>query len=168
MNNIIAILEIRSEQVALYKQFFMAGLIADEESFRMTPADDINLLFPTKDKEDSFTLGAYVDNELAGVVSFAREGIDREKLRHKGLLFRMLVARKFRGQGLANKLIEELLARVKKVDTIEQINFTVIAGNETAKTLYEKFGFEIFSVEHHATKWKGKYFTEEQMVLRLK
>jgi ribosomal protein S18 acetylase RimI-like enzyme len=166
--NTISVIEIKSDRLALYKQFFLAGLVSDEESFRMTLADDANMSFPTKDKEDSFTLGVYSNNELAGVVSFAREGIDREKMRHKGLLFRMLVSKNFRGQGIANILIEALLERVKKIDSIEQISLTVIATNKTAKTLYEKFGFVTFSVEYYATKWKGKYFTEEQMVLRLK
>jgi len=55
--------------------------------FRITPTDDLNAPFPTKDTEDSFTLGAFVGSELARIVSFERDGKDREKLRHKGILF---------------------------------------------------------------------------------
>jgi ribosomal protein S18 acetylase RimI-like enzyme len=167
VNNII-ITEIKSDQVKLYKMFLNYGLINDEDNFRITPNDDLNAPFPTKDKSDSFTLGAFSDNDLVGVVSFARDGSDREKLRHKGILFRMYVSKDYRGQGIAKKLIEKLIERVRQVSDIEQINLTVIAHNDKAKKLYEKFGFVTFGSENEAIKWKGNYFTEDQMKLKLK
>ena len=112
--NKLLIVEIKSNQLQEYKQFLTVGLINDEENFRITPTDDLNGPFPTKNTKDSFTLGGYVNNTLVGVVSFTRDGADREKLRHKGILFRMYVSKNFRGQGVAKKLIEELLSRVKK------------------------------------------------------
>lgn len=167
MNN-IEIIEIKSNQVEQYKKFLTFGLINDEENFRITPNDDLNASFPTKDKLDSFTLGAYSNNELAGIVSFTRDGGDREKLRHKGILFRMYVSKDFRRQGIAKKLIERVIERVKMISDIEQINLTVISNNNNAKKLYEKFGFKTFGSESNAIKWKGKYFTEDQMALPLK
>jgi RimJ/RimL family protein N-acetyltransferase len=164
----LKIIEIKAHQINEYRKFLTIGLTNDEEHFRITPADDFGKEFPTKDRNDSFTLGAYIDGELAGVVSFARDGIDREKLRHKGILFRMYVSKDFRGQGVAKKLIEELIHRVKEIRDIEQINLTVIANNTNAKTLYEKMGFVSFGSEANAVKWKGKYFTEDQMVLSIK
>ncbi|MGI8637159.1 MAG: hypothetical protein ACR2KZ_17345 [Segetibacter sp.] len=59
------ILEITSEQILLYKQFFAQGLINDEESFRITLTDDLDAPFPTMNKEDSFTLGAYSDGSVS-------------------------------------------------------------------------------------------------------
>jgi ribosomal protein S18 acetylase RimI-like enzyme len=165
--NDIAIIEIKSDQVEHYKQFMTLGLINDEENFRITPNDDLNAPFPTEDTLDSFTLGAYSGNELVGVVSFTRDGKNREKLKHKGILFRMYVSKNFRGQGIAKKLIAEVIERVKQISDIEQINLTVIANNDKAKKLYEKFGFVTFGSESKAIKWKEKYFTEDQMVLRL-
>ncbi|PJJ08457.1 acetyltransferase (GNAT) family protein [Flavobacterium sp. 1] len=163
----LKIIEIKSDQIEQYKNFLNSGLINDEENFRITPNDDLNAPFPTKDKSDSFTLSAYVDNELAGVVSFGRYGSDREKLRHKGILFRMYVSEKFRGKGIAKMLIEELVERVKGISDIEQINLTVISNNENAKKLYEKQGFVTFGSEKNAIKWKNKYFNEDQMTLKL-
>ncbi len=164
----LQIREIFSQQLVVYRAFLNVGLVEDEESFRITPTDDADAPFPTKDREDSFTLGAYIGESLAGVVSFMREGGDREKLRHKGLLFRMYVAKNARGRGVAKMLIQDVIARVKGLDDIEQINLTVIANNEHAKTLYEKIGFVSFGSEYNAIKWNGKYFTEELMVLRIK
>jgi len=164
----IKILEIKSNQIIEYKNFLSIGLLNDEENFRITPNDDLKATFPTNDKIDSFTLGAYINNILAGIVSFTRDGNDREKLRHKGILFRMYVSNEFRGKGLAKKLIEQLINRVKTIEDIEQINLTVISNNENAKILYEKFGFETFGSEKNAIKWKGKYFSEDLMALKIK
>ena len=164
----LEIIEIKSDKVEMYKAFLGFGLVNDEENFRISPDDDLNVPFPTNDRVDSFTLGAYFAGQLAGIVSFARDGYDREKLRHKGILFRMYVANEYRGKGIAKKLIEELIERVREIDTIEQINLTVIATNTGAKKLYAQFGFETFGTEQNAIKWKGKYFTEDQMVLKLR
>lgn len=164
----LQIQEITSAQRDDYKNFLNVGLLHDEESFRITPDDDLNAPFPTKDNEDSFTLGAYIGDSLAGVVSFERDGTTRQKLRHKGILFRMYVAKEYRGRGIAHKLIEQLLLRVREINDIELINLTVISNNAHAKSLYEKFGFRTFGSEPHAIKWKGKYFTEDQMALKLR
>lgn len=160
--------EITAKDSASYKSFFMAGLEEDEEHFRIAPEDEKNAAFPTEDRKDSFTLGAFVEGQLAGTVSFMRDGADRIKLRHKGTLFRMFVSKDYRAQGIGKKLVEAVIARVQRDTDIEHINLTVVARNHTAKQLYEKYGFKVFSVEEHAIKWKGKYFTEEQLVLILR
>lgn len=163
----VSIVEITSDQITDYKNFFMEGLLQNENKFRISLEDEIKSPFPTKDKPDSFTLGAFVQNQLAGIVSFEREGENRQKLRHKGLLFRMYVDHTFSGKGVGRQLMENLFERVKALHDIEQINLTVIADNENAKKLYTSLGFKTFSVEEYAIKWKGAYHTEQQMVLHL-
>ncbi|WP_164849978.1 GNAT family N-acetyltransferase [Mucilaginibacter limnophilus] len=165
--NTITIKEITAEQANEYKTFFNQALTNDENNFRLSPNDDRDALFPTHGLDDSFTLGIYVNDILAGVGSFEREGATREKLRHKGLLFRMYVSSEYRGKGLAKKLISEIIHRAIKLGNIEQINLTVIANNMKAIKLYEQFGFRTFSSEERAIKWKGQYFTENQMALKL-
>ena len=134
----IQITEINSKDVIRYKEFITKGLIQDENNFRITPSDDLNEPFPTNDAEDSFTLGAIMHDSLIGVVSFKREGFNGEKLRHKGLLFRLYVEKDYRKQGIGKKLIYALIDRARKIKGIEQINLTVIANNEHAKKMYEK------------------------------
>lgn len=162
------ITELKSESVDEYKDFLSKGLVLDEEHFRITPNDDLLARFPTLDREDNFTLGAFSGKQLIGVVSFERDGRNREKLRHKGILFRMYVAPEFRGQGIAGKLIAAVVEKARAIKGLEQINLTVISQNERAKKLYESFGFVTFGSEINAIKWKGKYFDEDLMVLRLK
>jgi len=161
----IEIKEIFSSQIAAYRMLLAIG--SNEETLLITPRENLEAAFPTKDCYDSFTLGAYADNVLAGVVSFGREGADREKLRHKGMLFTMYVSTEFRGYGIAAKLLEEIIERVQKIPDIEQINLIVLSDNMRAKQLYEKFGFEKYGTEKHSIKWKGLYHSEDLMVLRL-
>ncbi|MEO6098324.1 MAG: GNAT family N-acetyltransferase [Fibrobacteria bacterium] len=163
----IEIQEMKSSRIGEYRSFLGEGLVRDEEHFRITPSDDSAAAFPTQDKEDSFTLAATVDRVLAGVVSFERDGKTREKLRHKGILFRMYVNGDFRGRGIGKRLIGEVLSRAVRLGDIERINLTVVSGNAAAKALYESFGFATFGVEPDAIKWNGKYFAEEHMGLRL-
>jgi ribosomal protein S18 acetylase RimI-like enzyme len=163
----IVINEITSEYGKEYKKFFMTGLLKYQDKFRISPGDEINSPFPTKDLPDSFTLGAYCENELVGVVSFEREGEYREKLRHKGLLFRMYVSDNLGRKGIGKQLITALLIRVKALRDIEKMNLTVISDNLQAKSLYLKYGFNTFSIEERAIKYRSVYHNEEQMTLDL-
>ncbi len=164
----ITIREITSASAGLYFNLLRQGLVSDEDHFRIAPEDDEQATFPTRDTADSFTIAAFSNDELCGIASFARDGDNRRKLRHKGILFRMYVAAPYRGQGISSLLIKAALERARQLDDIEQVNLTVIAVNDRAKHLYTKFGFRTFGVEERAIKWKGKYFDEEQMVLFLK
>lgn len=148
---------------------FLAMALKDgEQNLIITPNDNLNAPFPTKDRNDSFTIGAYAKNILVGVASFARDGEGKEKLRHKGLLSTMYVSKEFRGQGIAKQLLRAIIERVKSLSDIEQINLIVISDNLRAKRLYEDFGFERFGIEQNSIKWNGRYLSEDLMVLRLK
>ena len=151
-----------------YRAFFLTGLRQHRDCFRISPDDEAAEPFPTQGKSDSFTLGLLTDaDKLAGVVSFQREGQTREKIRHKGLLFRMYVSAEHSGQGLGRWLLAETIRRVREQTDIEQINLTVIATNAPAKRQYEKLGFRAFALERNAIKDGGTYYDEAQMVLFL-
>lgn len=161
----ISIRELHPQENNLYQAFFQKGLMEDSDNFRITTGDPA--VFPSTASPFSFTLGAFIQDELAGVVSFEREGGNREKLRHKGMLIRMLVGKEHRGAGVGKKLIGSLIARVKKLPEIEQINLTVAAHNVSAKHLYASFGFETYGLEKKAIKWNDQYFDEAFMTLHL-
>ncbi len=163
------LIEVTSTENCGYQDFMMNGLQKHRDCFRISPADQANEEFPTSNMPDSFTLGFITDSdELAGVVSFQREGQRREKISHKGLLFRMYVAQTYSGQGLGRKLLEEVIRRAQLLPNLEQINLTVIATNNGAKRQYEKLGFRTFALEKNAIKDGDMYYNEEQMVLFLK
>lgn len=162
----MTLIELTETDSIRYKAFFTEGLHRHANCFRISPTDEQTEPFPTRGTPDSFTLGLLTDNDsLAGVVSFQREGQTRQKLRHKGLLFRMYVTSDYAGQGLGRRLLEEIIRRVQTQTDIEQIVLTVVATNTSAKRLYEKMGFRSFSYEPKAIKDGNVYHDEEQMVL---
>ena len=162
----ITINEIQFPNQTAYQKLVNKALVEDHECFRISPNDALDIPFESTQK-GQFTLGAFDGEKLVGVVTFKREGTNREKLRHKGLLSRMIVSPEYRGMGIGKRLISKLIARVRAIDGVEQINLTVIPTNEKAKLLYQQFGFQTFASEPNAIKWKGQYFTEDQMVLML-
>ena len=162
------LVELSDSQNFGYDVFFTEGLRTHQDCFRISPTDQASEPFPTSGQADSFTLGLLTDtDELVAVVSFEREGRTREKIRHKGLLFRMYVAAKHSGQGYGKILLDETIRRARLLPDLEQINLTVIATNTVAKRQYEKQGFRQFAFEKNAIKYNDTYKDEEQMVLFL-
>ena len=154
---------------ARYKDFILQGLRAHPAAFRISPADEATEPFPTTGVADSFTLAAEdeASGKLLGAVSFKRGEANREKLRHKGLLFRMYVDERAQGQGIGRALVEALLVRVQALGNVRQINLTVVASNAPARNLYLKLGFVSFSLERDAVAHGDEFLDEESMVLRL-
>ncbi|MGM9949223.1 MAG: GNAT family N-acetyltransferase [Lysinibacillus sp.] len=109
-----------------------------------------------------FTLGAFVEGGLAGIVTLVRE--NGPKTRHKGNLYGMYVSAQCRGMGIGRQLLEELIGEARKLDGLEQITLTVVQDNERAKALYAAAGFTVFGTEKNALKINGDYYHEEWMV----
>lgn len=162
------LIELTTEHADSYKAFFTQAITLQPEFFRISPTDEAEAPFPTLNTPDSFTLAMTTPSgHLMGVVSFQREGANRTKLRHKGLLFRMYVAAEYAGRGIGRKLLNEVIQRARQLPNMEQILLTVAHRNEIAKKLYESVGFQSFSLEPRAMKYEGVYIDEEQMVLFL-
>lgn len=82
---------------------------------------------------------AEVDGHVVGVAGL-RVGTGR--LRHSGHLF-LFVARERQGQGIGTRLLEALLDLADNWLLLRRVELTVIVGNDHAKRLYERLGFEV-------------------------
>ncbi|MGF9698040.1 GNAT family N-acetyltransferase [Paenibacillus sp. MABNR03] len=111
---------------------------------------------------DDYILGAFTEEGmLVGTMGFKREyGL---KLRHKGFIWGVYLAPQFRGNGLASRLLREVLDRGSELEGIRQINLSVVTTNESAKRLYEKYGFETYGIEKHALEVEGQGYDEAHM-----
>ena len=164
----VVITELTNAQANQYKAFLLTGLRDHADFFRLTAADEQDAPFPTIGTEDSFTLLATDETDTwLGVVSFEREGRNRQKLRHKGLLFRMYVAKTAAGQGIGRALIEQVIGRARQLPALEQINLTVATHNIRARHLYESLGFVCYGTEPNALKLNGSYADESSYQLML-
>jgi RimJ/RimL family protein N-acetyltransferase len=115
--------------------------------------------------EDSFTLGAFENGELIGVVTLVKEKL--KKLRHKGNIVAMYVSPEKQGFGVGKALLHEVIKKAKDIQDIEQLNLSVVSTNNRAKKLYSSLGFEIYGKEKRAIKVDHTYFDEDHMVLFL-
>jgi ribosomal protein S18 acetylase RimI-like enzyme len=114
---------------------------------------------------ENFTLGAFEDNQLAGMVGFYRE--TALKLRHKGYIVSMYVRPDYRSRGMARALLVKAIERVRRLPDLKQLLLGVVVTQTTAKGLYESLGFEVYGREPRAVKIGSDYFDEELMVLML-
>ena len=119
-----------------------------------------------RDMAPDFTLGAFEQGELIGMATYIREKGLKEK--HKGRIYGVYVSAPHRGKGVGAKLIAELLKRATAEPALEQILLAVATGQESARRLYLKFGFEAFGVEPRALKIGSEYVDEEHMILRVR
>ena len=117
------------------------------------------------DPADRFTMGAFVNGQLAGMAAFVRES--RTKTRHKGNIFGVYVTAAMRGTKLGRGILEAILDRVAHIDGVEQIVVSVTATQSAAMGLYRSLGFETFGCERRAMKVGGRYVDGEYMVLYL-
>ena len=116
--------------------------------------------------ERSFSLGAFAeDGGMVGTVRFHAE--DYLKERHRGYIYGVYVAPEARGRGVGKALMQELIARARHVEGLEQLNLAVVTANEAAVHLYRSLGFEIYGTAPQALKQNGQYWDEHLMVLYL-
>jgi ribosomal protein S18 acetylase RimI-like enzyme len=114
----------------------------------------------------NFTLGAFANDQLIGISTFARHiGL---KERHKGNIYGVYVAESHRRAGVGKALMQSLLERVKQDQSIEQILLAVTAGQKAALALYRSFGFEKYGTEPRALKIGDQYVDEHNMIFRLR
>ncbi|PLR93779.1 GNAT family N-acetyltransferase [Bacillus sp. T33-2] len=117
------------------------------------------------ESDEAFTLGAFEEEKLIGVVTLVKE--TKLKLKHRANIFAMYVSPANRGIGAGKRLMIEAIKKAQELEGIEQIYLTVMATNESAKKLYSCLGFETFGTDKRAMKVDHTYFDEQHMVLYL-
>lgn len=134
----------------------------EDTSIEMITAKFQNVYSPPG---ENFILGAFVDGELIGMAGFYRE--NRMKLRHRGTIWGVYVIPEQRRQGVGNRLLSELIKRIKLLPGLEQVYINVVTTNKEARNLYELLSFKPYGLDKNALKLGDRYLDEENMVLYL-
>ena len=113
--------------------------------------------------KNNVIFGAFVDGVLVGSVGFYVE--HEEKKKHKGVLWGVYVKPEYRGKGVANDLMQAMIAHAKT--KVIQVQLSVLIINELAFDLYQKYGFSIYGTEFRALQVDGRFYGEHLMVLNL-
>ena len=146
---------------ALYEEPEAFGSSYEEQCGRAM--EDVAARLAEMTSGDGFVLGAFVGEELKGIVSLGRETY--RKGRHKAGVYQVYVAPEVRGRGYGRRLMEDLLLRARQIMGLEQLLLAVNAANVPARTLYVALGFESYGLERRALKLPdGTALDEELMV----
>jgi len=162
--------QLNADDAESYFQLRLEALQSSPESFVVTHSEEKeqeNPILNIKkriDNLDSYTYGAFINDELYGIVTLKRE--IRLKIKHKANILGMYVSYKKQGQGIGKALLKQVIEKAKSLE-IEQVHLSVVSSNESAKKLYTSFGFETYGIEKKALKLNNQYWDEEHMVLFL-
>ena len=107
--------------------------------------------------------GAWIDGELAGIISFGAE--QEPKHRHQGGIGSFYVRPGHRGQGVGDALMAAALAEA--TTRVEQVVLTVTASNAGAIGLYERHGFETVGRKPRSIRVGDDYHDEIEMWRRV-
>ncbi|MDY7990853.1 GNAT family N-acetyltransferase [Paenibacillus sp. S33] len=130
------------------------------EEAALVPLSDV--VKQIQNKRDHYILGAFTkDHQLVGMTGFRRE--QKIKTQHKGAIWGVYVPSTYRGQGIAKKLLFEVISQGRKVEGLKQINLSVVTTNQAAVELYRKLGFETYGIEKNALEYHGQGYDEEFM-----
>jgi RimJ/RimL family protein N-acetyltransferase len=133
------------------------------EDFGKESLEQIAKRLETKDYS-SFMMGVFKGDKLIGTAYFVPE--TRVKVEHKGNIFGVYVTASERGKGVARRLMQEVLERIKTYPKIKQINIAVMTSQVAARNLYVSLGFEPWGLERDALKLGKRFYDEEWMVLK--
>ncbi|EPD49695.1 GNAT family N-acetyltransferase [Paenisporosarcina sp. FSL H8-0542] len=162
--------KLTGEDAFKYWELRLEALQQDPDAFATTYEDAIARKNPVErvannlEAVGSSTLGAFIDNELVGVMTVSGEGAS--KLRHRVNLLAVYVTPRVRGKQIGKVLLEATIDHAKTWQGVEKMNLTVVSSNGAAIRLYEKVGFKTFGQEHHAMKSDNRYVDELYMSLK--
>ena len=117
------------------------------------------------ESRNNFTLGAFRQEELLGVVGFRR--IDGEKEQHRGHIWGMYVRSEEQGKGIGKALLSKAIDLAESLPGLKQIELDVVTRNKQARNLYASLGFVSYGIDPRALLVDGEYLDEERMVLIL-
>jgi RimJ/RimL family protein N-acetyltransferase len=110
-----------------------------ENEFNKTEAEEVDAIQKNKKSDNQIFIIAEINGELVGVLNVSAD--EKSRLKHIGV-FGVSVRKTDWSKGIGTALIQTMLTWVKDSKIIRKINLSVIANNESAIKLYEKFGFE--------------------------
>lgn len=116
---------------------------------------------------DAVKLFCLVDGELVGVSDVHRNISFAQRKLHIGVIG-LIVAEKFRGQGIGKKLMQTCLNEAQQhIEGLRMIQLECFAPNTPALTLYRQLGFREVGRVPGALLHRGEYVDEVVMVKEL-
>jgi ribosomal protein S18 acetylase RimI-like enzyme len=147
-----------------YRKIRLELLLDNKESFGSSFEEESlfndEIWIDRLSKSNVNTIGAFVDDELIGIVVLVKNV--RKKMKHIANINSMYVQPAFRNQGIAYDLLKYAL-NIAKNDGVERLNLSVVVSNSNAIKLYQKFGFIKYGIEPDTIKIDNNYYSLDLM-----
>lgn len=138
-------------------------LMSEPDEVKFTEEEEIAFINLQNESKDSLLLLAFVDREYAGNCSFSGKKTSRRTKHRVGIGIALF--QKYTGFGLGRLMLEFLLGKIKEQE-FEQVELTVVGGNDVAYHLYESLGFKECGRIPKANKYDdGTYSDDILMVM---
>ena len=148
---------VRLESLRLHPEAFGSSY---EEEVLLTPQQVVDKLSTPRITR----FGGFSGNDLVGLAGLQiRPGLKEE---HKAYLFSMYVHDAHRGTGLAEKLVEAVIAGARESGAVV-LHLSVTMGNASAQRFYRRMGFAVYGIELRSLKVNGVFHDEALMALDL-
>lgn len=135
---------------------------ADEVNF--TQEEEKRLLQEMLDAENEFMMIAQIADELAGNCAVMSKGGQRRVNHRCG--FAIALKKEYWHLGLGGFMLDYALELAEKMG-YEQMELGVVEGNDRAKALYERFGFEVMGKTPRALKYDDGSYTDEYAMIKV-
>jgi ribosomal protein S18 acetylase RimI-like enzyme len=165
-----AVARLDSSHAVAYRALMLEAYACEPEAFTSTPEERAALPMGWWERRlgtdgDSIALGAFDGEALVGAIVLERES--RHKTRHKASIVGMYVRATHRGKRLGVRLMEAALEAARVQPELRLLELTVSEGNDSARALYERFGFRAFGTEPMAIAVDGRYIGKVHMTCDL-
>ena len=170
MNN-ITVRPLNESDAHAFQDLRLKGLHEHPDAFASTYEREVvystefvaERLRRTAESRNNFTLGAFREEELLGLVGFYRKTGEKEQ--HRGHIWGMYVRSDEQGKGIGKALLADAVEHAKELPGLEQIELCVVTRNRHARNLYASLGFASCGIDPRALFVDGEYLDEERMVL---
>jgi RimJ/RimL family protein N-acetyltransferase len=140
-------------------------LAREEGEFSFTLAQERDFIQQCLDDENRFFILAEVDGEIVGTCAAALVSASK-RFSHRASMG-IALCQSFWRLGIGSKMMNWCIEWCCEKG-LEQLELDVVTENTSARSLYEKYGFEVQGTKKHALKYAdGSYADEYHMVLFL-
>ncbi|MEA4893754.1 MAG: GNAT family N-acetyltransferase [Oscillospiraceae bacterium] len=134
-----------------------------EDEIKFTPDDEAKILSDIYDNPEGIMIAAFIGGRLVANAGFSSVA-PYERTRHRAE-FGISVLKEYWGLGLGSLLLAALIEAAAKAG-YEQLELEVVAENERATALYEKFGFETYGIRPGTFKYRDGVYRSCRLMLK--
>lgn len=138
-------------------------LIRYADEWALSEEEEAAFIKRQEDDPNALMLGAFLCGRLAGIASFSPSA-PVSRARHRAALG-VVIFKSCWGKGIASAMMEALLDRIKDTP-YEQLELEVVAENERALRLYERFGFTEFARHPRKLKYRDGAYADVILMMR--